>query len=84
VSSIKLRVAEYLELAAARGHDTFEQQAAAAGLGVATIHRLRNGQPASATAVAAILHAYGCEFSDVFTLAMNTAEPSRARAAIAA
>lgn len=82
MSSIKLRVAEYLELAAARGHDTFEQQAAAAGLGVATIHRLRNGQPASATAVAAILHSYGVDFSDVFELAM--AETSRPKAAIAA
>lgn len=66
MSSIKLRVAEYLELARAQGHLTHEQQATAAGLGSGTIHRLRNGQPASAGAIAAIMRTYGVDFEAVF------------------
>lgn len=66
--SIFLRVDEYLDLARASGHLSYEQQANAAGLGVGTIHRLRNGSPASSTAVAALLTTYGTEFSELFTI----------------
>lgn len=69
MSIIRLRTVEYLELATAHGHLTYEQQAIAAGLGAGTIHRIRNGGPASATAVAAICNAYGVEFADVFEIA---------------
>ncbi|MEV5911113.1 helix-turn-helix transcriptional regulator [Streptomyces chartreusis] len=69
MSIIRLRAVQYLELATAHGHLTYEQQAAAAGLGIATIHRLRNGGPASATAVASICNTYGVEFADVFEIA---------------
>lgn len=65
---IRLRTVQYSELAKAHGHLTYEQQAAAAGLGVATIHRLRNGGAASSAAVAAICVAYGVEFADLFEL----------------
>jgi transcriptional regulator with XRE-family HTH domain len=65
----------YLELARAHGHLTYEQQAAAAGLGIATIHRLRNGSPASSQAVAALCNTYSVEFADLFEIgAANNAE----------
>ncbi|MEW1866990.1 helix-turn-helix transcriptional regulator [Streptomyces caelestis] len=65
---IKLRAWEFLALAESRGHRTFEAQAAATGLGIGTIHRLRTGQPASASAVAAICSTYGVRFEDVFVI----------------
>ena len=74
MSVIKLRVEQFIDLAGSRGHRTFEQQAAATGLGVGTIHRLRNDQPASAGAVAAICSAYGCEFADLFVIAEDDAK----------
>lgn len=73
MSIIRLRAVAYLELATANGHLTYEQQAAAAGLGIGTIHRIRNGGPASSTAVAAICNAYGVEFADVFEIAADIA-----------
>ncbi|MFI9600378.1 hypothetical protein ACIHCX_10935 [Streptomyces sp. NPDC052043] len=75
MSVIKLRVAAFLDLARSRGHHTFEQQAIATGVGIATIHRLRRGQPASSTAVAAICSAYGVEFADVFVIGEVQAQP---------
>ena len=78
VSAIKLRVDEFVTLAASRGHCTFEAQAAATGLGIGTIHRLRNGGPASATAVAAICSAYGVEFADVFVIGEPAESPQPA------
>jgi DNA-binding Xre family transcriptional regulator len=66
--SIHLRAAAYADLAKAHGHHTYEQQAVAAGLGIATIHRLRKGGPASSTAVAALCSLYGCEFADLFEI----------------
>ena len=68
MSVIKLKATEFVALAMSRGHATFEAQAAATGLGIGTIHRLRSGQPASANAVAAICSAYGVEFADVFVI----------------
>ena len=68
MSTIRLRAVAYLELATACGHLTYEQQAVASGLGIATIHRLRNGAPASANAVAALCTTYGVEFADLFEL----------------
>lgn len=84
MSIIKLRVAEYLDLARSRGHLTHEQQANATSLGAGTIHRLRNGQPASATAVAAILRAYGCDFEAVFEVHEVAVKSGAPKAAIAA
>ncbi|MCT9139031.1 helix-turn-helix domain-containing protein [Streptomyces violarus] len=75
MSIIRLRAVAYLELATANGHLTYEQQAVAAGLGAGTIHRLRNGGPASSTAVAAICNAYGVEFADVFEIAAVEVAP---------
>ncbi|MFF4403757.1 hypothetical protein [Streptomyces sp. NPDC001404] len=68
MSTILLRVEEYLALANAHGHHTYARQADAVGLGVATIHRLRRGDPAGARAVAAICSTYHVEFAELFTL----------------
>lgn len=81
VSTIKLRVNDFTELAESMGHTTYEQQAAATGLGAGTLHRLRNGQPASANAVAAICSAYGVEFADLF--AIGEVQVQTPRAAVA-
>jgi hypothetical protein len=78
---IRLRVDEFVELALSRGHRTFEQQAAATGLGAGTLHRLRNGQPASANAVAAICSAYGVEFADLFVIGEAQAQAPKAAVA---
>lgn len=73
--TIVLKVDEFLELAAARNHTTYELQAEATGLGVATLHRLRGGQPASSTAIAAICSAYDAVFEDLFKF--GTVTPRR-------
>ncbi|MGW2708645.1 hypothetical protein ACWC4J_06585 [Streptomyces sp. NPDC001356] len=73
--SINLRVDEFVALAASRGHLTFEAQAAATGLGIGTIHRLRNGGPASASAVAAICQGYGVDFDAVFVFGQPDCRP---------
>ncbi|AQW55240.1 helix-turn-helix domain-containing protein [Streptomyces violaceusniger] len=78
--SILLRIDEYLKLATAHGHLTYEAQALAAGLGVGTIHRVRNGGPAGPSTVAAICSTYGVEFSDVFVLGSAAAKPVKAAA----
>lgn len=77
MSVIKLKVSEFLALAGSRGHDTFEKQAAATGLGMGTIHRLRNGQPAGQRAVAAICGAYGVRFEAVFVIDEVQALPKK-------
>jgi hypothetical protein len=74
--SIRLRIRAYQELAETRGHRTYEAQAAAAGLGIATIHRLRAGQPAGARAVAALCRTYGVEFDDLFVVSSDEAVPA--------
>jgi DNA-binding Xre family transcriptional regulator len=79
--TIVLRVDEFVALAASRGHTSYEMQAAATGLGIATLHRIRNGEPASAGAVAAICSTYGVPVEDVFTFRTATAAKTRARAA---
>lgn len=80
--TIVLKVDDFVALAASRGHTSYETQAAETGLGVATLHRIRNGEPASAGAVAAICATYGVEFGDVFefrtaTAARKTRAPRR-------
>ncbi|MFD5663399.1 helix-turn-helix domain-containing protein [Streptomyces anthocyanicus] len=80
--TIVLKVDDFVALAASRGHTSYEMQAAETGLGVATLHRIRNGEPASSTAIAAICATYGVEFGDVFevrtaTTARKTRMPSR-------
>lgn len=79
--TIALRVDEFVGLAASRGDTSYEMQADATGLGVATLHRIRNGEPASSTAVAAICSTYGVEFDAVFEFRTVTTVQSRARAA---
>ncbi|MCX4615752.1 hypothetical protein [Streptomyces mirabilis] len=81
MSVITLRVDEFLDLARSRGHHTYEQQAAATGLGIATMHRLRSGGTASATAVASICSAYGVEFADVWAIGQPAAAPATAESA---
>lgn len=76
--TIVLKVDDFLDLATARGHTTYELQAAATGLGIATLHRMRNGAPASSTAVAAVCATYGVDFDQVFTF--GTVKPKRVRA----
>ncbi|BDH04854.1 helix-turn-helix domain-containing protein [Streptomyces seoulensis] len=78
---IRLRTVQYDELAESNGHLTYGQRAVAAGLGAGTIHRLRNGGPASATAVAAICVAYGVEFGDVFEVTPAAAPALKSPAA---
>lgn len=65
---IHLRRDAYTALAAAHGHYTYEQQANATGLGIATIHRIRSGGPVSSSSVAAICCTYGVEFADLFVI----------------
>ncbi|MEV8394780.1 MULTISPECIES: hypothetical protein [unclassified Streptomyces] len=64
--SIRLRTDAFRELAAAHGHRTMQQQADAVGLGIGTISRLRNGEPAGQRSIAAILATYDVEFEDLF------------------
>ncbi|WP_406337327.1 helix-turn-helix domain-containing protein [Streptomyces sp. NBC_00649] len=80
MSIILLRRERYLELAKLHGHHTYEAQALAAGLGIATIHRLRNDGPAGPRAVAALCDAYGVEFADLFALGSTASKPVRAAA----
>lgn len=72
MDTIVLKVEDFLDLAAHHGHLTYEQQAAATGLGVGTLHRIRRGEPASSTAVARICAAYDVAFDDVFVFATVT------------
>ncbi|MFC8873179.1 helix-turn-helix domain-containing protein [Streptomyces ardesiacus] len=78
--TIVLKVDEFVALAASRGHTSYEKQADETGLGVATLHRIRNGEPASSTAVAAICATYGVEFGDVFEFRSVTPTRTRPRA----
>lgn len=66
MDTIVLKAEAFRELAVARGHTTYDDQAAATGLGVGTLHRLRNGGPAGPTAIARICTTYGARFEDVF------------------
>lgn len=75
MDTIVLKVEGFLDLAATHGHLTYEQQAAATGLGVGTLHRIRSGEPASSTAIARICDTYGVTFDEVFAFAM--AAPKR-------
>lgn len=70
-----LKVDAFIDLAASRGHTTYEQQAAATGLAVGTLHRLRSGGPAGPAAIASICTTYGANFEDVFTF--GTIAPKR-------
>ncbi|WP_327162053.1 helix-turn-helix domain-containing protein [Streptomyces zaomyceticus] len=76
--TIHLQSVAFATLATANGHHTYEQQAEATGLGIGTIHRLRNGSPASSASVAAICNAYGVEFADLFVI--GTTAPTAAAA----
>ncbi|GAA3374649.1 hypothetical protein ACFXPI_11195 [Streptomyces sp. NPDC059104] len=71
--TIHLRIDEFAHLAAARGHRTYEQQATSTRVGIATIHRLRNGGPADSRTIAKILTAYGVGFDDLFAIKSDTA-----------
>lgn len=81
MDTIVLKVDDFLNVAGARGHTTYDQQAAATGLGVGTLHRLRGGGPAHPTAIARICTTYGVAFEDVFTFGTVASAQSRARAA---
>jgi hypothetical protein len=70
-----LKVDAFIALAASRGHTTYEQQAAATGLAIGTLHRLRNGGPAGPAAIASICTTYGVDFESVFTF--GTVAPKR-------
>ncbi|NJP71940.1 helix-turn-helix transcriptional regulator [Streptomyces sp. C1-2] len=72
MDTIVLKVDDFVDLAATHGHLTYEQQAAATGLGVGTLHRIRSGEPASSTAIARICAAYDVGFDDVFAFATVT------------
>ncbi|MEU0675422.1 helix-turn-helix transcriptional regulator [Streptomyces sp. NPDC006172] len=76
MDTIVLKVGDFLDVAGARGHTTYEQMAAATGLGVGTLHRLRNGGPAGPAAIAKICHTYGVNFEAVFRF--GTAAPKHA------
>ncbi|MFE9624245.1 helix-turn-helix domain-containing protein [Streptomyces sp. NPDC006527] len=78
MDTIVLKVGDFLDVARARGHTTYEQLSAATGLGVATLHRLRNGGPAGPAAIAKICQTYGVAFEDVF--AFGTATPAQSPA----
>ena len=75
MDTIVLKVDDFLVVANSRCHTTYEQLAGATGLGVGTLHRLRNGGPAGPTAIARICSTYGVAFEAVFTF--GTAAPKR-------
>ncbi|MEU3289951.1 hypothetical protein [Streptomyces longwoodensis] len=77
MDTIVLKVEDFLDVAGARGHTTYEQQAEATGLGIATLHRLRAGGPAGPAAIAKILTTYGVSFEEVFTCGTATPRPTR-------
>jgi hypothetical protein len=81
METIVLRVADFLEVANARGDITYEQQAAATGISVGTLHRLRSGGPAGPAAIARICTTYGVAFEDVFAFGAVGPASARARAA---
>lgn len=66
--TIHLRTTDFEELAESRGHRTYEQQATATGLGIATMHRLRNGAPADSRSIAKICNTYGANFDTLFII----------------
>jgi hypothetical protein len=75
MDTIVLKADDFLAVAGARGHTTYEQQATATGISVGTLHRLRSGGPAGPSAIARICSTYGVAFEDVFTF--GTAVPKR-------
>jgi hypothetical protein len=75
METIVLKVDDFLDLAKTHGDTTYEQMSATTGLGMATLHRMRNGGPASSTAIAAICNAYGAAFEDVFKFGTVTPRP---------
>lgn len=66
--TIHLRPTAFVKLAKARGLRTYEAQAAAAGIGIATMHRLRGGFPADSSSIAKICNGYGANFDDLFVI----------------
>ncbi len=64
--TIHLRTVAFAEMAEARGLRTYEQQATAVGVGIGTMHRLRNGGPADSRSIAKICNAYGANFDALF------------------
>ncbi|MFD9569928.1 hypothetical protein ACFWBI_08800 [Streptomyces sp. NPDC059982] len=71
--TIHLRTPAFTDLAMSRGHRTYEQQATAAGLGIGTMHRLRNGAPADSRSIAKICNAYGVNFDALFVIKTDAA-----------
>ncbi|MET9142387.1 helix-turn-helix domain-containing protein [Streptomyces sp. NPDC058319] len=78
MDTIVLKVKDFLDVAGARGHTTYEQQATATGLSNGTLHRLRRGGPAGPAVIARICTTYDVTFEDVFEFA-TTAQPQRSR-----
>jgi hypothetical protein len=81
MDTIVLKVEDFLDVAGARGHTTYEQQAEATGMSVGALHRLRNGGQAGPAAIARILTTYGVRFEDLFTFGTVASTQAKARAA---
>jgi hypothetical protein len=71
--TIHLRPNAFTKLAASRGLRTYAEQAAAAGIGIGTMHRLRGGAPADSRSIAKICNGYGVNFDDVFVIKADAA-----------
>lgn len=66
--TIHLRSNDFATLAESRGLRTYQDQAAAAGIGIGTMHRLRGGAPADSRSIAKICNAYGVNFDELFVI----------------
>ncbi|MFD5838177.1 helix-turn-helix domain-containing protein [Streptomyces collinus] len=84
MDTIVLKVEEFLDMAGARGHTTYEKLSAATGLSFGTLHRLRNGGPAGPAAIAKICTTYGVAFEDVFTFGTVKPKSSDAKSPVGA
>nr|WSX48848.1 helix-turn-helix transcriptional regulator [Streptomyces sp. NBC_00974] len=71
--TIHLHHDAFAELAASRGLRTYAEQAAAAGIGIGTMHRLRGGAPADSRSIAKICSGYGVGFDDLFVIKADKA-----------
>lgn len=77
-SPIRLKPEAYLEIAQAHGHNTYDEQAKAAGLGFGSIWRARNGEPVGGKVIHALLTTYGVEFGTLFTTGATATTPVKA------
>lgn len=63
---VRLKVSAYLDLAADRGHNTIEQRATAAGIGMGTVHRITNGAPVGGRVMSRLMGTYDVGFDELF------------------